>query len=291
MASLMNLVLRKGRSRFGNPLISEDELVAIAKVIDGHPLGACRAISYIFHVLSQTADKPAAIFLEIFDGADWEARKSFLNYKPQFGLSVMGAFEISLQRLRRHEDPTLGLLDPTMRLLELLAFISNRDEPLSFRDFLGIKRPWLDQFKSDLPDYDVFARGWTGQAEYLAKLEKVSIGVRPHMQCPLEIHPLWIECIQQRAGPVARLRWLRQILTLCHASFVRNEEETFSILRPLAKNSFLIASRFNIDDDVLVESDNDRNEIKEFIQQGEGTATPTLDTIDENVYHMHLDTN
>ena len=247
MASLMNTVLQRSGNRMKQNIISEEELEAVADIVDGHALGACRAVAYILNVLSQTSDTPAAAFIELSRGTDWEARRGFLDYKSRRGMSIMETFTVSIERIRRHEAATT-------RLLELLAFLSSRDKGLEFRDFLGIKRRWLGEMKDVLPDYEVFARGLIGQNEYLAELERVSIGVRPRVPGPLRIHPLWIECIQQRASHAGRVQWLRQISILCHASFVRDENDSWSILRSFALNVQEIAIRFAIANDELLET-------------------------------------
>ena len=257
MASLMIATMRRSEGIFSRVAnyISEEELEAIAKVVAGHALGACRAISYVLHVLAQaTDDSPAGVFLDMFNGPEWESRLQFLIYKPRIGLSIMETFVISLRRMRGHETETA-------KLLELLAFLSDRDQSLNFRIFLHHKRSWLKELLSILPDYDVFASRLADQREYLAELEKVSIGVRPDVLVPLQIHPLWLECIQQRAGHEGRVRWIRQIILLCHGSYVRGEEESSVRLLPFLKNAFAIAARFRIHSDELLET----RELKSWI--------------------------
>ena len=78
MASLMNHILRRSGQRSINARISEHELEAIANVVDGHALGACRAITYIMQSLAQMVESPAAAFLETFQGSKWEDRRRFL---------------------------------------------------------------------------------------------------------------------------------------------------------------------------------------------------------------------
>ena len=263
MASLMNMTMRRFGGIFSNLTISEEELEAIAKVVNGHALGACRAISYILHVLAQTADKsPARDFLDMFGGPDWESRLKFLEYKPRIGLSIMETFVISLRRMYRHPIEAL-------RLLELLAFLGDNDQTLNFRNFLRVERPWLQELRPNLPDYGVFARGLVGQSEYLAELESVSIGVRHNMSTPLQIHPLWLECIQQRAEHKGRVRWIRQIMIICHESYVRGEEQNSFVLRPFLRNTCAIAARFGISFDELLESQDRKNWIKSFDEASE----------------------
>ena len=239
MASLMSQALHKSGQRFVNALISEHELEAIANVVDGHALGACRAITYITQSLAQTSQQPAAAFLEIFEGSNWEGRKRFLEYKPRIGISIMETYNISFQRIRQHKDRA-------SRLFELLAFLSSGEKSCDFRKFLSLRRPWLGELQMLLPDYDVFAIDIAERGEYLSELENVSLGVRDHFTNPLQIHPLWLECTRQRVEHDGRVRWLRQILLLCHMSWSRNEQEHFGILLPFAENAVAIADRFRV---------------------------------------------
>lgn len=228
------------RSGISNADISNTELEAVAKVVSGNPLAACRAIGYILSVLSHTTDRsPTSLFVTMFSGADWEARLRFLQYKPRIGLSIMDTFAISLARIRR--DST-----EIRRFLELLAFVSGNDESLDYRTFLALKRPWLKELQFALQDYNIFAKGLLGQAEYLAEIENVSIGVRPGSSGPLQIHPLWRECIQQQAGIDGRVRWLRQILVVCHGSWGHDDKEALNKLRAFVDNAIVVAERFGI---------------------------------------------
>ena len=260
MGSLMTMLLSPSGSTFYQEQISEVDLEAIANVVDGHALAACRAVSFIINVVSQiTADVPAKVFIAMFQGPDWEARSQFLQYRPRFfGLSIMETFVLSLDRVRRY--PTV-----VPRFLGLLAFISSKDGSLDFRKFLRVERPWLGHLKSDLPDYGLFAAGLFKQGEYLTELENVSIAFRDKSNTPLRIHPLWLECIRQRAGPESRQRWLRQILLLCHWSSVKDGSKTHDvdILQPFVANALEIAKDFRIDLDEIVPSSSSLVEGKE----------------------------
>ena len=279
MASLMNTVLQKSDSRISQNIISEEEFEAVADIVDGHALGACRAVAYILNVLSQTTDTPAADFIDLSRGTDWEARRKFLDYKCRRGMSIIETFTVSIERIRRHEAATT-------RLLELLAFLSSRDKGLDFRDFLGIKRRWLGELKDDLPDYESFARGLIGQNEYLAELERVSIGVRPRVPGPLRIHPLWIECIQQRVSHAGRVQWLRQILILCHASFVRDEKDSWLILRPFTLNVQEIAIRFAISIDELLETRDLKDWARRFGSNSDKSQPASTEELTEDTCHQ-----
>ena len=224
-----------------NYITSASEVEAIARTIDGHALAACCAVSYIANVLAQTPEKsPGNAFLDMINGTDWQARSQFLYYKQKMGPSLMETFNVSLQRL-------LGNQVSTIRFLEFLAFLSYKDRSLDYRSFLGMKRTWLQELRPDLPDFDIFALGKLDQAEYSGKIENVSIGFRTTLRGPLLIHPLWIECIQQRAGQEGCERWIRQILLLCLASWTRGERDTYNILRPFACNAIHIAKKLQVD--------------------------------------------
>ncbi len=250
MASLMNMVLSRSGTTSSLAQVSETDLEAIAKVVDGHALAACRAVSFILNVLSHiVADAPAKEFIAMFQGPDWKARSRFLHHRPRFGLSIMETFILSLDRLRRHQVAV-------PRFLELLAFISSKDHSLDFRRFLRVERPWMDDLRSSLPDYEIFAAGLFEQGEYLTELENVSIGVREASNTPLRLHPLWLECIRQRAGSEGRQRWLRQILLLCHwpSGQDGSMSQDAGILQPFVVNTFEIAQAFQIGQSEIVTS-------------------------------------
>ena len=263
IALLITTVFQREGHDVPNTSITAEELQSIVSVVDGHPLGACRAVIYIMDVLAQTTDmSPAKEFLDMFNGSDWQSRRLFLEYKPRIGRSLMETFEVSLERVRDHYQPAL-------RLLELLAFISRPDHSLNFRKFLGFKRPWLRDLQSKMPDYTIFEKGLAGQGENLAELEKVSLGTRPNVSSPLQIHSLWLECIRQRAGSLGRVRWMQQILIVCHGSWTHQEEDRFDILRPFVHNVLLIAARFGIDQSEIAESQGIRDWIRSFHDDAE----------------------
>ena len=245
--SLLRMVVRRNNVAMADIGTSTSEVEAIARTIDGHALAACRAISYIVNVIAQTPEKsPGIAFLDMMNGPDWQARSQFLNYKQKMGPSLMETFNVSLQRLP-------GDQVSTTRFLELLAFLSCKDQSLDYRSFLGMKRPWLQELRPNLPDFDILALGALEQAKYSGEIENVSIGFRTSFRGPLLIHPLWIECIQQRAGQEGCRRWIRQILLLCLASWTRCERDNYNILRRFACNAIEIAKRFQVENDLPFE--------------------------------------
>ena len=251
MASLMASILRRSTNLSID--ITERELEAIAKIVDGHALAACRAISYIIHVLAQTAkSRPADAFLDMITGSDWKARLRFLEYKPRFGHSIMQSFDISLQRLRRHRDDAI-------LLLEFIAILSSETDSLDFRQFLDMERPWLAMIKDDFADFGFFEHGMADKRELLAELENVSIGLRPSLSMPLQLHPLWAECVLQQAKPAGRCRWLRQIVLLCHESW--QHKEFTDIVRRVVLRCVEVIKRFDIDLDLVSGSE----ELKQWL--------------------------
>ena len=79
------------------------------------------------------------------------------------------------------------------------------------------------------------------------------------MSIPLQIHSLWLECIQQRAGHEGRVRYIRQTIIVCHGSYARGEEENSVSWRSLPENGFAIAAHFGIRSDDTPESQEIRN--------------------------------
>ena len=261
MAALMSAVLQQTSSAFSQPSISAEEFEAVANIANGSALAGCRAVTYIVQVLAQSTEgRPAQLFLDIFGGSDWEARKQFLEFKPRFGLSVMETFQISLERLRRHQGAA-------QTLLQLMAFLSSADRNLDDRKFLSTERPWLHSVQADLPDYEVFAKGLRGQGEYLAELENVSVGYRATLTSPMWLHPLWIECIQQLIGHEGRERWLRQVLSLCNQSWLR--DEALDTMIPFARNCLRVAARFRIGLDELIRDENMRQWLEHLAELDE----------------------
>lgn len=245
-ATLLGSILRRSGSILSQEDFSLKDLKAIAKIVDGHALGAWRAVTYIIHVLAQTTEgPPARRFIDIFEGSDWESRMAFLEFKPRFELSLKETFEVSLQRLHQHKDAALNLL-------QLISFLSSTDKSLDFRKFLSVKRPWLSEFESEVPDREIFMNGLKYHGECLAELENVSIGFRPGLSGPLQLHPLWIESIRQSAHHQGRMRWLRQLLFLSQESWVRNEAR--AVIYPFVQNCIHIAAQFRISLDEICQS-------------------------------------
>ncbi|KAL9595847.1 MAG: hypothetical protein Q9219_006189 [cf. Caloplaca sp. 3 TL-2023] len=245
--SLMRTVLQRSGSRNTDYNITDNELAEIAEIVGGHALGACRAIAYILNVLSQTSDTPAAAFIRFSKGPDWKARKRFIAYKPSLGFSVIQTFASSIDRMQSPREATIDFL-------ELITFLGDNRGLLHSRDFFTSLKSWIGCLKDELPDYALFSQDSDNQNEYLLELERVSIGMRLVVPGPLQIHPLWIECVQQRAGHTGRLRWLRQIMTISYTSCSHYVQHHGREVDPFAKNAVSIAARFAISSEDLCSS-------------------------------------
>jgi hypothetical protein len=81
---------------------SEDEVREIARILDGYPLAACRAASFIAQQLSwePSEDPPARTFIDRFRNQEWETRGKFLDHGPHCP-SIYKVFEASISRLDR----------------------------------------------------------------------------------------------------------------------------------------------------------------------------------------------
>lgn len=221
--------------------IPEKELEEIAREVACHPLGALNAISYITARLAQDSDSPVAEFLTILRSKNYHDRLEFLAYKPPFRHSIMQTLDISFKRLR-HPD---GLVT---NLLNLLSFLELDEPDVDFRRFF-FKREWLHELKEDLPDYTIFAAERSKLRAAFEELENVSIGHRVAPALPLQVHPLWMECLRQRLGHDGRIRFLQQVLLVCHGSIIRDEKLVDII--PHAKNCLYVAVKFQISMDDL----------------------------------------
>ncbi|KAH6665734.1 hypothetical protein B0J14DRAFT_660433 [Halenospora varia] len=221
--------------------IPVEELEEIANEVACHPLGALNAISYITARLAQDSDSPVAEFLAILRSGDYHERLEFLKYKPPFRYSVMQTFDVSFQRLR-HPDGLATIL------LSLLGFLELDEPEIDFRRFF-FKREWLHELKEYLPDHTIFAAERSTLRAALEELENVSIGHRTEQKLPLQVHPLWIECLRQRLGHGGRVRFLQQVLLVCYGSIIR-KEELINII-PHVKTCLYVAVRFQISMDDL----------------------------------------
>jgi hypothetical protein len=236
MMALMRLLLNHSIYLRQDPL-AEESLELVAKAVQGHALAACRAVQYIDHVISQTSESPIATFLKIMKGSNWKARKEYVEFKPRASYSIMETFELSLKRLRQHQYETI-------RLLQLISFLSDFEGTLDFRKFFAVYREWLPDLKDELPDFDLLSYGLESLGKYLAEMENVSLGFRAPWPDPLKFHAIWLECVYQGLSHADRVRWIRQIVLLCNISIAMKQDT--NVFSRFKSNALDIARRFSI---------------------------------------------
>ena len=250
---------------------SEDEVMEIARIVDGHPLAACRAVSFIAQQLSWEPfeDSPARTFINRFRNQEWETRGNFLEYGPHCP-SIYKVFETSLLRL----DPKTAT--EARQLLDAAAFLCGADQLLDFRKFFSTKRPWMLNLKTDIQFDDILVSTATHTGSLwnlLGELAKVSLVSRRDMKSVPRLHPIWLECIRQRCRPEGRKRWLQQILTICYETSVRDQEAS-SDMHLYAENCLDIAWRFAIQLDDLAVSEHVRTWLGRGVGDNKGKSAP-----------------
>lgn len=186
-----------------------NDLKPIADKIQGHPLAARNAISFILTQLSTYSD-PFAEFLNLLDNSDPEDREAYFKYTFE-GRSLWDAFHTSLERLRALE--TTG---DAAKLIQVLSFLCiDRD---CIDDMLKLKKYWLNT--KDLPDVAVLKASYLGNiAGWLSNLRRVSFYIKGHSLDTvkrIDIHPLVLEYVLLHLEKPSRTRLASQILQLCY---------------------------------------------------------------------------
>jgi hypothetical protein len=235
LVNLMTQTLRAA-SLAHNPLdISSTDLEKVAHIVQGHVMGACRAVQFICQrlALNPGAD-PIARFLNSFENGDWETRHAFLEFRPSPGRSLAEVFETSLKRLRESEQ-LAG------RLLHFAAFLSETAQ--HFRVFMQRGRPWLSAVEAEVPNVGLFRLDESLFDKLLHDLINTSALIFLD-DGTLKIHPLLQEYLRQRVGHPGRLRILRQIYLLAHTSAKLDEDTT--IMQQFKDNCIRIAEAFRI---------------------------------------------
>jgi hypothetical protein len=237
--------------------LSPQELEGVVDIVDGHPLAASRAISFMEQMAFESSGLgpalPARAFIDIFESSDWESRNEFLKHKIHFGPSIHEIFEVSIQRLDEVKK------DPILQLINALGFVcGSKPKALDYYDFLSIERPWVKDFQTAVPNYELFNTGLKGKSGLFQELVKVSLAFKPFPnRALLRFHPLWLECIRQRCGAEGRLLWLKQIIFIC-CETKKHTAEKSHIMDLHAENCLNIARDFDIEADVLATSEESR---------------------------------
>jgi hypothetical protein len=235
---------------FHGVIVTPEEIEQVLSIVDGHPLAASRAVSYMkqLDIEASSAEGASSVqtFIDIFKSHDWKTRNEFLKHKIHFGPSIEEIFKVSIERL------DVAKKAATLQFLEALGFICGSEPLVDYHNFLSIRRPWLASLKTRIPDCELFVSGMKGKNSLLQELEKVSLVFRPVPgQSLLRFHPIWLECIRQHCGPDGRQHWLKQILLICYETEKENSAN-LGILDLYIANCFSIASKFDIQPESLV---------------------------------------
>ena len=226
------------------PPFLSDSWTPIARAINGHPLAAWHAVSYIRSRLpSSFSSTPAETFANILNGSDYDLREQFLCYNTRFRPSIQESFEVSKGRLA-------DSVSIYMMILELIALISSPDNPVNVGASLSMRHPWLDQMQpGKLPRQFDIKESASRYLECVSVLEQVSFGARNRSREYFDMHPLWRDCLLHRMGKRNRSVWLRALLFLCHESWVRRE--SMEEVKPVVRNLLRTCERFAFDPEDL----------------------------------------
>ncbi|KAH9211394.1 P-loop containing nucleoside triphosphate hydrolase protein [Leptodontidium sp. 2 PMI_412] len=242
VVQIMEEMLQKMSEAANRTIFSREKLQQIAAALEGHPMASRVAIRYITRVLVQEAsEEPDSTFLGIMQGSDFESRKHFLEYRPVGEQSIMDAFLTSRQRL---QDPD-GI---AWKLMQFSAFLETGDPTLDFRQFFyQISRSCRLQ-PSSFPDYDVLTASKVMISEGFADIEAVSFGEPAVGSIPAKFHPIWLDCTLQCMGESNRIRYMRQVLMICHLT-VSNPERGLSpaVYRRHVKRCIDVCKAFRLD--------------------------------------------
>ncbi|KAG4439731.1 hypothetical protein IFR05_004809 [Cadophora sp. M221] len=242
VVQIMEEMLQKMSEVAHRTIFRRKTLQRIAAALEGHPMASRVAIRYISRVLAQEAsEEPDSTFLGIMQGSDFESRKHFLEYKPVGEQSIMDAFLTSRQRL---QDPD-GM---AWKLMQFSVFLETSDPTLDFRQFFyQISRSCSIQ-QSNFPDYDVLTASKVMISEGFADIEAVSFGEPAAGSIPAKFHPIWLECTLQFMGESNRIRYMRQVLMICHLT-VSNPDRGFSpaVYRRHLKRCMDVCKAFRLD--------------------------------------------
>ncbi|KAK0128366.1 hypothetical protein ONS95_000338 [Cadophora gregata] len=233
VVQIMEGMLQRMSGVASRTLPSRERLQEIASALDGYPMASMMAIRYITRVLAQeTPDEPEVQFLQIMQGPDFVSRKHFLEYKSGNGPSIMDTFLTSKQRLR---DP-YGI---SWKIMQFSAFLETSDPSLDFRRFFyAISRECILQ-TSEFPDHDVLTANTVLISEGFAEIEAVSFGEPAMGSIPARFHPIWLECTLQCMGEANRIRYMRQVLMICHMMALNSD----STMQPEAIQRHINRSR------------------------------------------------
>lgn len=249
-----------------------DDLKPIADKIQGHPLAARNAISFILTQLSTYSD-PFAEFLNLLDNSSPEDREAYFKYTFE-GRSLSDAFHTSLDRLQALE--TTG---DAKKLLQVLSFLClDRD---CIDDMLKLNKYWLNT--KDLPDVAVLKASYLGNiAGWLSNLRRVSFYIKGKSLDTvrrIDIHPLVLQYVLMHLDEQSRTRLANQILQLCYKLEAKGVDQNTQLI-PHVMQCLEVCKGLGLSLDDLVLPGNILQWVKELLSETEskqgGMSWPPL---------------
>ena len=206
---------------------SEDELANLAELLGNHLLAIAQAVRWISdHLLLVSRGTPTSNLINILTGSKHAERLGFLNknsYYPRTSVSIMNKFREWILRLPEPASTDDSLID----FCSLIGFLDVKHSEFDFRHFLEFRSPELkaENEREAFPDYDLFTLDDDGLISKLKTLQNASMWTIDDSQmfAPRRLHIIWKECIRQDVGAEGRLRFVKQILRICHTMTVRDQ--------------------------------------------------------------------
>ena len=211
----------------------DHELENLVELLGNHPLAIAQAVSWISDQLllvSRLQGPPTSKLIDILTGPQYNERLGFLERAPDHPYTSVSIMDTYAKWRLRLPEPALTD-DTLIDFCSLVGFLDVEHGELDFRHFLEFRSPELEaeHAREAFPDYDLFTLDGSELISKQKLLKSVSMLVRDESQrsAPLRLHRIWKECIRQSVGAEGRIRFVRQILRICHAMTVKSQ-----VIRP-----------------------------------------------------------
>ena len=206
---------------------SDHELENLAQLLGNHPLAIAQAVQWVSdHLLLVSRGSPISNLVDILTGSRHTERLGFLNQGsdlPHTSVSIMDTFKEWILRLPELASTDDSLVD----FCSLIGFLDVEHSEYDFGHFLEFRNPELEaeHAREALPDYDLFTLDDNGLISKLRMLKNVSMWTVDNSRkfAPRRLHVIWKECIRQSVGAEGRIRFVGQILRICHAMTIKDQ--------------------------------------------------------------------
>lgn len=232
-------ILKSTLAELSHNPIYRNGLDRVARRVQGHPLAARNAMSFITERLA-TYDSPSTEFSDLFDRDDPEERKTFLKFRFE-GRSLWGTFDLSLKRLALQENHQTAV-----SLLQILPFLCVHDE--SVDDFFKMDKYWLRESKREFVDIAMLKSSYMVLSTWLSQLRSVSFYLNSESYSPpkaLNIHPLISQYMLLRIDEQRRVSLMRQVLYLFYFMLTRKPEAKYQIM-PHVQHCFRVCQGLGV---------------------------------------------